>query len=614
MKPDEDENDDFDVSSGGAMASAFAAVASPTAAVLPGSSNLYLPFALGRYTLTKRLGIGGMAEVFLAEQTGAAGFKNLCVVKRMLPHLALQPKYVEMFLHEANLASKLKHANIVQIWDLGEVDGQYFIAMEHIAGLPLNVLARTAWELGCSIPMEVVCCALADAADGLAAAHEHVDEHGKPAPVIHRDISPDNLMINRDGVTKILDFGIARAHNSQRTQAGELKGKVPFMPLEQLRGQAIDGRVDVYALGVTAYWLLTGVRPFTAPTDMALIESILTQEIRPPKEINPHIPDELNALVLQMLEKDREKRLGSMAEVARALEHVVRSRKAIVAPFVQSIMDRPANRAVDAPTATSGFVPSVPETDTISSGWSRAALRPLAATPPAQASPTATTRAGEAEGADVAGASRRLPVLAAVAALAAIAVAVFVVTRSPDVAPVVPVVAVVEVPAREVAPPVERPAVVVPTDVPLELALELDPAASVKPAARRDLAVKAPGEVDWVVDGKVVGSGSTTLKLPATVRSITAVDKKRGGRTTVVVGAKPVDYAGLPKGKLQPRAKPFADVFIGSVALGATPFPAVDVVAGKYTVRYVYKGRTITKSVTVGAGEIGRPTADFTQE
>src|ERR1043166_1532082 len=165
----------------------------------------------GRYRLIARLGVGGMAEVFLAEQEGVAGFRKQCVVKRMLPHLAEKQRFVDMFLREAKIAATLRHPSIVQIWDLGEVGGAYFIAMEHIEGMPLNVLARRAWRTHNSVPIELAMCVIADTASALAVAHNRVDEFGNPSPVIHRDISPDNLMIDKEGIVKVLDFGIARA-------------------------------------------------------------------------------------------------------------------------------------------------------------------------------------------------------------------------------------------------------------------------------------------------------------------------------------------------------------------------------------------------------------------
>src|SRR5688572_21048612 len=197
----------------------------------PSSPRALIKF--GKYTLIKKLGAGGMAEAFLAQFQGASGFLKTCVVKRMLPHLAQDDQFVRMFHAEAKVAAMLTHTNVVQIFDMGEIDGTHFIAMEYVDGAPLHLLARTAWKRQRSMPLEVVCCAMADAALGLAAAHDLADEEGKLLGVIHRDISPDNLMINREGVTKVLDFGVAKQIGNEQTAAGELRGKIPFLAPEQ---------------------------------------------------------------------------------------------------------------------------------------------------------------------------------------------------------------------------------------------------------------------------------------------------------------------------------------------------------------------------------------------
>ncbi|MCC7110097.1 MAG: serine/threonine protein kinase, partial [Deltaproteobacteria bacterium] len=591
----------------------------------------------------RRLGIGGMAEVFLAEQQGAAGFKKACVVKRMLSHLALQPRYVEMFMREARLASQLQHANIVQIWDLGEVDGQYFIAMEYIDGLPLNLLARTAWRAGRPVPMEVVCCALADAAEGLAVAHERIGADGKPSPIVPRAISPDNLMIDRDGVTKILDFGIARTADSERTQIGELKGKVPFMPLEQLRGEVVDARADIYALGVTAYWLLTGKRPFTAVSDLALIEVILKETPKPPIELNAHIPPELNELVLRMLAKERDERVSTAREVAAALEHVTAARKAVVVPFVRKVLDDPDRQEDSGPVpAAPGFLPSTPHTDTISGGWrmrslpdgvrtalvSRAPVASMPSGPMLAApgtSPTAALQTVEAP--------RRKTALWAAGGVALVVALLLVALwpgrpeealAPPPIAPMAPIAQIAPAPAP--APIVPGPPAADPGLAPSSPAPGVDdPAPTPEPTPpvpplekapdkpKRTVTVKGPAEVQWLFEGKVLATGSGVLKVPASAKALVALDKKRGARTTVSIGNGTLDYGTLPKGKLQPRAKPFAEVFLGSVSLGTTPFAAVEVVAGSYKLTFVYKGETRTQSLVVAPGAVVRPVIDFTQ-
>lgn len=331
-----------------------------------------MPQRLGRYLLTKRLGVGGMAEVFLAQQDGPAGFSKLCVVKRILPHLAEDVRFVQMFQREARVAAMLTHTNIVQIHELGEVDGIYFIAMEYVDGAPLHNLARSAWRMGRSIPLEVICCAIADAALGLHAAHTQRDVDGRPLHLVHRDISPDNLIINREGVTKILDFGIAKTAAAERTATGELKGKIPFMSPEQVMGEPLDGRADLYALGVSLYWLLTGKRPLSAQSDLLLMQRILSEMPPPPRELNPSVPEPVNDLVMQLMAKDRNARPASGADVHDALAAAVAMRRSVVAPFVSEILAAPQAPKDEAESHNApGFLPSTPHTDELKALWKR---------------------------------------------------------------------------------------------------------------------------------------------------------------------------------------------------------------------------------------------------
>ena len=283
---------------------------------------------LGRYTLKQRLGVGGMAEVYLAEQDGPAQFKKTVVIKRILPSLAQDPAFVEMFVREAQVAARLHHTNIVQIFELGEeklADGarEYFIAMEYIDGLTLQRLAGASWETGRAVPADVAIRAIADAARGLHAAHTLVDEQGKPLHLVHRDISPDNLMVAKDGVTRVLDFGIAKGDGAgPKTRTGNLRGKIPFMAPEQIEGANLDGRCDQFALGVSLYWLLCGERPFDRGTDFHTMHATLKDAPKPPRELNPGIPPALERVILRLLEKDRSKRYASAAEVADELEEL----------------------------------------------------------------------------------------------------------------------------------------------------------------------------------------------------------------------------------------------------------------------------------------------------
>lgn len=295
----------------------------------------------GRYTLIRRIGVGGMAEVFLADQDGPAGFRKRVVLKRILPHMSENQRFVEMFLQEARVAATLTHSNIVQIYELGHEGQQYFLAMEHIDGATMHQIAKICWYYNRPVPVELIIASAADAALGLHYAHNATDPDGQPAGLIHRDISPDNLMVNREGITKILDFGVAKAlanTSASSTRAGELKGKLPYMAPEVIEGKTIDGRVDLYALGVCMYWLLTGQRPHKGESDAAVLGSIMSREPVSPRSLNPTIPESLDSIVMALLAKDREQRPSSGEILHDHLAALLPNRHRVVAAFVGQVL------------------------------------------------------------------------------------------------------------------------------------------------------------------------------------------------------------------------------------------------------------------------------------
>jgi serine/threonine-protein kinase len=280
---------------------------------------------IGKYKLIKLIASGGMAEVYLAKQAGAAGFEKLVCLKRILPHLARDKQFVDMFLNEARLAAALDHPNIVNIFDLGEANGNYYIAMEFIDGPNLRSIAKRASELGELLPIAEVVKIISQAAGGLHYAHELTDSAtGQPLGLVHRDISPDNILVHKNGSAKVVDFGIAKAANSSgATRTGTLKGKVAYMPPEQLRGEALDRRVDVFALGVCLYELLAGKRPWDGNSEVALIGKIMTEDPQPLAELRPDATPELLAIVESALNKDRDQRYQSCADLQHDLESVL---------------------------------------------------------------------------------------------------------------------------------------------------------------------------------------------------------------------------------------------------------------------------------------------------
>ena len=300
---------------------------------------------IGKYKLVRLIASGGMAEVYLARQAGAAGFEKLVCLKRILPHLARDKQFVEMFLNEARLAARLDHPNIVSIFDLGEANGNYFIAMEFIDGPSLRAAAKRALERGERLPIPEIVKVVSMAAAGLHYAHELTDAGGKPLGLVHRDISPDNVLVHRNGAPKVVDFGIAKAaSSSSSTRTGTLKGKIAYMPPEQLRGDPLDRRTDVFALGVVLYELLAGQRPWVGDSEVSLIGRIMTEDPPPLSTLRPDAPAGLVAVLDRALAKDREARCASCHDLQADLEALLVSMgrtitQARISDFAKSYAD-----------------------------------------------------------------------------------------------------------------------------------------------------------------------------------------------------------------------------------------------------------------------------------
>jgi eukaryotic-like serine/threonine-protein kinase len=282
---------------------------------------------VGKYQLIRKLATGGMAEVYLAKAAGPRGFEKTLVVKCILPHLAQEPSFVEMFLSEAKLAAQLSHTHVVQIFDFGEADGSYFLAMEYIDGPSLRTLIKRAAAQ--NLPLDPSVCArlVSQACEGLAFAHDFVDPvTEQPLALIHRDVSPDNLLLSRQGSVKVVDFGIAKATGqTHRTESGVIKGKLAYMPPEQLRAKNLDRRVDVYGLGVVLYELLTFHKPYGAASDVALMHAILYGVPTPAAHHRPDLPVALQRILARAIAKDREQRYPDCHSLQADLEDFILS-------------------------------------------------------------------------------------------------------------------------------------------------------------------------------------------------------------------------------------------------------------------------------------------------
>src|SRR3954469_14583332 len=230
------------------------------------------PSTFGRYTLVERLATGGMAEVFKAKIVSAHGFEKLLVIKRILPHLAADKTFIAMFIDEAKLTAQLVHPKIVQVMDFGDVDGQYFIALEYVDGFDALALLRTSAQRQVRLPIPICMFIAIEILDALDYAHNARDVDGKPMRLVHRDISPSNVFISRRGDIKLGDFGIAHAQEREsKTQAGTLKGKYGYMSPQQVVGGALDGRSDLFAVGIVLAEMIMGRRLFTAPNDLDVL-------------------------------------------------------------------------------------------------------------------------------------------------------------------------------------------------------------------------------------------------------------------------------------------------------------------------------------------------------
>ncbi|HEY0096771.1 MAG TPA: serine/threonine-protein kinase [Archangium sp.] len=266
-----------------------------------------MPF--GQYQLLERIAVGGMAELFLAHQSGPDGFDKPVVIKRIRSELSKQPAFVRMFLNEARLAAQLNHPNIVQIHDLGKVGDSYFIGMEYLFGRDMRRVVPKAESLGIPFPMVYALKIASSVCEGLHYAHQKVDLYGAPLNIVHRDVTPENIFVCFDGTVKVLDFGIAKAANRvEQTRAGELRGKLSYLSPEQCLGKPLDHRSDIFSLGSVLYEWLTGFKLFTGESDVAVMRSIVDGKVYAPSYFRADIPEPVEAILMKALERDRDKR------------------------------------------------------------------------------------------------------------------------------------------------------------------------------------------------------------------------------------------------------------------------------------------------------------------
>jgi eukaryotic-like serine/threonine-protein kinase len=277
----------------------------------------------GRYETISQIASGGMATVYLGRAVGVGGFERKVAVKVMHDHIADDPDFVAMFLDEARLAARIHHPNVVGTMDVQKTEDAMFLVMEYIEGASLRRALRGCHERDEVMPLPVALRVMIDTLRGLHAAHELPRRDGQALNLVHRDVSPHNILIGVDGISRITDFGVARAEaRLSSTRGGQLKGKIAYMPPEQGRGDDVDRRADVYAAGVVFWEMLTGQRLFKAEHDGALVAMILRGCETPPREVNQDLPKEIDALCMKALEIDVDRRFASAADFAEAIEEV----------------------------------------------------------------------------------------------------------------------------------------------------------------------------------------------------------------------------------------------------------------------------------------------------
>lgn len=286
-----------------------------------------MPSRFGKYTLLRKLATGGMAELFLAIQKSVAGFEKLLVIKRILPSMNQDRAFIEMLLHEARIAATLSHPNIVQIFDVGQHDNQYFIAMEHVHGEDLRSIVRQMKKKDVlEFPLEHALAIVLGMCAGLSYAHEKHELDGSALHIVHRDISPQNVVVTFTGDVKIVDFGIAKSdiRFAEQTKSGKLKGKVPYMSPEQARGESIDARSDVFSTGVVLFELTTGKRLFKGSSEYETLRLICERDYPRPSDIRFDYPPDLEQIVMKALAKDANDRYQSARAMQAELEAFVR--------------------------------------------------------------------------------------------------------------------------------------------------------------------------------------------------------------------------------------------------------------------------------------------------
>jgi serine/threonine protein kinase len=291
---------------------------------------------LGKYSLIRQIAIGGMAEIYLARTVGIEGFEKLVVIKRILPQYADSASFTTMFLDEARLAATLQHPNIAQVYDIGVEAGSYFFSMEYVHGEDLRRMIAAANDQGVPVSIDATLTLIVGICAGLHYAHQKTSAEGAPLGIVHRDVSPSNVLVSYDGGVKVVDFGIARANSRQsgNTVGGGLKGKIAYMSPEQCRGGTqLDRRSDIFSIGSMLYEMSTGTLPFYEETEYGILNRIVNEDVEPPSRRVPAYPPALEAIVLRAMSRDASKRYPTALELQKDLEDFAHETRLRISPL-----------------------------------------------------------------------------------------------------------------------------------------------------------------------------------------------------------------------------------------------------------------------------------------
>jgi serine/threonine protein kinase len=304
------------------------------------------PRVVGRYVLHDEIASGGMATVHLGRLLGPVGFARTVAIKRLHPQFSREPEFVSMFLDEARLAARIRHPNVVSTLDVVAAEGELFLVLDYVQGESFSRLLRAARQEGKPPPLDMVSGIVVDTLLGLHAAHTATDELGNDLDIVHRDVSPQNILVGTDGIARVLDFGIAKATSRlQTTRNGQIKGKLAYMSPEQVEHRAVDARTDIFAMGVVLWEALVGERLFASDNPAATLQRILSGNVTPPGRLRGDISPELDAVVMRALSVDPAQRFGSAREMATLLESVLPRASALT---IGSWVERTVPQVLDA--------------------------------------------------------------------------------------------------------------------------------------------------------------------------------------------------------------------------------------------------------------------------